>query len=268
MKNFRELTLKDKILAAIGLALSVVIVVFVIYTVVVVVDGLTPDTVAEETDDTVYEVNFDGEVTINEVDYEVALRGSDGTFTVSANKITGVTDGTYTFTEGQGWTFSFDDSSSTVVRTQYDEDAKVHSFIYHLDLGSRGEGNLVLSCADDSFSVDGEAWADIPSFSGTAGFFYGAVSTDCYCACDADGNFTIYSDSSAAAQITSITGTYEYTDGAYVFTSEDGDVYTTSVNDEGLHEFTVSAYCPSLATYGDSIAYTDLVLTQVVLTVD
>ena len=50
--------------------------------------------------------------------------------------------------------------------------------------------------------------------------------------------------------------------------SEDGTVYTSSVNADGLHEISLKVYCPQLAGYGDAIAYTDLVLTQVVLTVD
>ena len=116
--------------------------------------------------------------------------------------------------------------------------------------------------------MQGEPWADIPSFGGTAAWFGGAVSADCSCSCDADGNFSIFSSPTAAAAITAISGTYEYKDGVYVLTAEDGTVYSSSVNADGLHEISLKVYCPQLAGYGDAIAYTDLVLTQVVLTVD
>ncbi len=265
----KTLSLKNKILAALALAICVVIVFFAIYTIVVIAEGLKPaETPVLGGDDAVHDVSFEGEITLLEVDYDVKLYGDDGTFSVDAGRIEGIAGGTYTFTEGQGWTFSFSDAGNTVVRTQFDDATKTFSFVYHLDMGSRGAGNLRFSYTDEDFVVQGEPWADIPSFGGTAAWFGGAVSADCSCSCDADGNFSIFSSPTAAAAITAISGTYEYKDGVYVLTAEDGTVYTSSVNADGLHEISLKVYCPQLAGYGDAIAYTDLVLTQVVLTVD
>lgn len=264
----KSLSLKNKIMAALAIALCAVIVGFLIYTAVVIVNGVKPKAPAVIGDDTVYDVNFGGNISLLGVDYEVALQGNDGEFTVNAGRISDVTGGTYTFTEGQGWTFSFADASNTVVRSQFDDASKTFSFVYHLDLGSRGAGNLRFSFTDEDFTVDGEPWVDIPSFGGTAVWFGGAVSAGCSCSCDAEGNFTIFSEPTAAAAITSITGTYEFTGGVYVLTAADGTVYTSTVNADGLHEIALKVFCPQLAAYGDAIAYTDLVLTQIVLTVD
>ena len=264
----KSLSLKNKIMAALAIALCAVIVGFLIYTAVVIVNGVKPKAPAVIGDDTVYDVNFGGNISLLGVDYDVELQGNDGEFTVNAGRISGVTGGTYTFTEGQGWTFSFADASNTVVRSQFDDASKTFSFVYHLDLGSRGAGNLRFSFTDEDFAVDGEPWADIPSFGGTAAFFGGAVMTDCSISCDAEGNFSIFSVPTASAAVTTINGTYEFTGGAYVFTAEDGTVYTSTVNADGLHELSVQVYCPQLASYGDAVARVPVVMTQIVLTVD
>lgn len=262
----KSLSVKNKVMAGIALALCAVIVGFIIYTAVVIVNGLKPAAPPSlGGDDTVYDVSFSGEISLLGVDYDVELRGNDGEFTVNAGRIENVTGGTYVFTEGQGWTFTFADASSTVVRSQFDDESKTFSFVYHLDMGSRGAGNLRFSFTDEDFAVEGEPWADIPSFSGTAAWFGGIVTAEISCSCDANGNFRIFEASGA---ITEIVGTYELTDGVYVFTAEDGTVYTSAVNGDGLHEMTVSVYRPALASYGDAVARVPVVMTQIVLTVD
>lgn len=261
----KSLSLKNKIMAALAIALCAVIVGFLIYTAVVIVNGVKPKAPAVIGDDTVYDVNFGGNISLLGIDYEVALQGNDGEFTVNAGRISDVTGGTYTFTEGQGWTFSFADASNTVVRSQFDDASKTFSFVYHLDLGSRGAGNLRFSFTDEDFAVDGEPWADIPSFGGTAAWFGGVVTAEISCSCDADGNFRIFE---AAGAITEISGTYALEGDSYVFTAADGTVYTATVNADGLYEMTVSVYRPALASYGDAVARVPVVMTQIVLTVD
>lgn len=262
----KSLSLKNKIMAALAIALCAVIVGFLIYTAVVIVNGVKPKAPAVIGDDgTEYDVNFSGGISLLGVDYDVELQGNDGEFTVNAGRISDVTGGTYTFTEGQGWTFSFADASNTVVRSQFDDASKTFSFVYHLDLGSRGAGNLRFSFTDEDFTVDGEPWADIPSFGGTAAWFGGVVTEEISCSCDADGNFRIFEASGA---ITEIVGTYELTGGVYVFTAADGTVYTSAVNADDLHEMTVSVYRPALASCGDAVARVPVVMTQIVLTVD
>ncbi len=141
-----------------------------------------------------YDFSFTGEITLNEIYYEVVMEGKDNAFTVDAGNISSVTKGNYTFTEGKGYTFTFNDSAGTIVRTQYDASSQTFSFIYTLDLGTaRGSGNLLLSYTDTSFVHEGELWADIPSFSGTAAWFGGVLTGTVNIVCDADNGFTTVS---------------------------------------------------------------------------
>lgn len=255
----KSLSLKNKILAGIALALVAVILVFLVYTIVVVAIGQRP--VSNELEgggtDVQHDLVFTGEITLLDVDYEVRLNGDDGAFSVDANTIEGVTTGTYTFTEGQGYTFTFADASGTIVRTQYDASSKTFSFIYHLDMGSRGNGNLRLSSEDEDFVLQGEPWADIPSFQGV-----GFAGITVVISCDAENNFRIFATSASPAPVTEITGTYEFKDGAYVLTTADGTVYSSVVNEDGLHEFVdIPIYVPAMSNY---MTFT---LTQVILTV-
>ena len=257
MKN---LSLKNKILLGIASALALVILAFLIWTIVAVAVGMAPPkdivTAGE------YDFTFDGKITLNEVEYDVSLNGKDDKFSVSANKLSSVVNGTYEFTEGQGYTFTFNDANGTIVRTQYDTVSKSFGFIYHLDLGARGAGNLKLTLKDENFQVVGEPWQDILSFSGTATVF-GSLRFVCGCSCAPDGTFNIFlSDGPAAIQ--PISGTYEFVDGKYIFTAEDGSVYTAEKNADGLYEFEVGIVIPALP----GGAPQPCVFTQVVLTVD
>lgn len=256
MKN---LSLKNKILSVIAAALVLVILIFAIWSIVAYAVGSRPDKFEYGEDDTVYEFTFTGGITLLDVDYEVKLNGSDGNFSLDANTIKGVTSGTYTYTEGQGWTFTFNDAGGTIVRSQFDAETKAHSFIYHLDLGSRGAGNLRLSYEDEDFVRQGEPWADIPSFSGV-----GMAGITVVVSCDTDNNFRIFATPASPAPVTEISGTYEYKDGHYVLTATDGTVYTSTVNEEsGLQEFKdMMIYIPALS------APMPFTLTQVILTVD
>lgn len=254
----KSLSLKNKIMAVLAIALCAVIVGFLIYTAVVIVNGVKPKAPVTGGDDTVYDVNFGGNISLLGVDYEVALQGNDGEFTVNAGRISDVTGGTYTFTEGQGYTFTFSDSSGTIVRSQYDADTKSFSFIYHLDMGSRGAGNLLLSCTDEDFVQQGEPWADIPSFQGV-----GFAGITVVVSCDAENNFRIFATAASPAPVTEVTGSYEFKDGAYVLTTSEGAVYTSVLNADGLHEFVdVPIYVPAIST---SMNFT---FTQIVLTLD
>lgn len=263
LSSLKSLSLRDKILAALAAALSLVIVAFLIYSFVALGIGLAPAKSAEPVDDTAYEFVFDGKITIYEEEYDVRLKGKDNKFTVDANKIKNVTGGTYTFTEGQGWTFSFDDANGTVVRTQYDKTAKTFGFVYALDMGSRGAGNLRLSYAVESFAAAAVPWNDVPSFAGTAGWFGGTLTAKTVLTCDAEDNFKIFCP---GGEINVITGKYKSEGGNYVFTCEDGTVYTAVKNAAGLYAVTVDVYRPALAAYGAAEATVEL--TQVVLTVD
>lgn len=258
-------TLKDKILASIACLLGVVIIGFLIYSGVVLVKAFAPE--KPEVDNTEYEFTFTGHITLYDEEYDVSLKGKDEEFSVDANKIKGVTGGSYTFTQGQGWTFSFDDSSNTVVRSMYNKDDKTFSFIYTLDLGSRGKGNLRFSYTVDSFDAAAEKWGDIPSFGGTAAWFGGVLKAQILISCDADNNFNVVSTDLSVGEIDAISGTYAYEGGKYIFTLTDGSVITSETDEEtGLQCVTMTIHRPSLDAYGAGYAPTKL--TQVVLTVD
>lgn len=256
----KSLSLKNKILTGIALALAAVILIFLVYTIVVVALGQRPasDELEGGSTEVPHDLVFSGEITLLDVDYDVRLNGDDGAFSLDANTIEGVATGTYTFTEGQGYTFTFADASGTIVRTQYDANSKAFSFIYHLDMGSRGNGNLRLSYTDEDFVQQGEPWADIPSFQGV-----GFAGITVVISCDAENNFRIFATAASPAPVTEITGTYEFKDGAYVLTAADGTVYTSVVNADGLYEFVdMPIYVPAMSNY------MNFTLTQVVLTVD
>ena len=263
--SLKTMSLKDKILAASACAICLVIVAFVIYSIVTLALAFAPPHTDGPVDEGAYEFVFVGNITVYGEEYEVKLKGNDEKFTVDANKIKGVTGGTYKFTAGQGWTFTFDDAGGTVVRTQYDKAAKTFGFVYALDLGSRGAGNIKLTYAVDSFDAAAEAWQDIPSFKGTAEWFGGVVTAPTVISCDAEQNFRVFG---TGGEIDEIRGTYVFENDTYVFTDTDDKAYT-AVKDEatGLYTVIIEVYRPTLASYGP-VAYTSVVFTQVVLTAD
>lgn len=211
-----------------------------------------------------YDIVFSGNINLLGEDYDVTLMGKDGSFTVDAGTIQNVVEGSYTFTEGQGWTFVFADTLTTNVRSQYDANAGQHSFVYTLNLGSRGEGNLQLICKDKQFVPASQPWDDIPAFSGTGAWFGGVVTAPIVCSCNADGQFTIFG---TGGEINVICGSYTQSGNDYTFTTESGEVYHSVVDAEsGLPSITVSIHRPELEVY--HAADTEVVLTRTVLTVD
>lgn len=235
------------------------------YSAVVMVKAFSPE--ISEVDNTEYEFTFMGHITLYDEEYDVQLKGKDEKFSVDANKIKDVTGGSYIFTQGQGWTFSFEDSSNTVVRSIYDKDNKTFSFIYTLDLGSRGKGNLRFSYTVDSFDAAAETWSDIPSFGGTAAWFGGVLKAQMLIACDANNNFNVVSTDLTAGEYDAISGTYAYEGGKYLFTLTDGSVIASETDEEtGLQFVAMTIHRSTLDAYG--AGYASVKLMQVVLTVD
>lgn len=259
-----SLTLKQKICSGVACALGATIVGFGVASGVTMYNAFKP-AVIEQEDMSKYELVFSGKINLLDTDYDIVLKGKDQKFSVDANTIHGVMDGTYTYTEGQGWTFTFDDAAGTIVRSMYDKTSGAFSFIYSLDMGSRGAGNIRLSYEKKDFNAAAECWADIPSFAGTAVFF--GIQAPVTALCDADGNFKIFGTGTVVT-LDEIVGTYEYKNDSYIFTAEDGTVYTTEKDENGLHTFTYKAHTPQLDAYGPYVSNCNTVLTQVVLTVD
>lgn len=258
MKN---LSLKNKILAVIAVLLCIVIIGAVVHLITTI---QTANKAAAGEDLSSYDVVFTGNINIYDEEYDIVLKGKNGQFNVDAGNLKNVMDGKYTFTDGQGWTFVFNDSLGTNVRSQYDQAEKVHRFIYSLNLGSRGTGNVLLANEDKSFKAAETSWQDIPAFTGNAAWFGGVLNATTICACDADGNFKIFC---TGGEIDVIKGSYELSGDNYVFTAENGTVYTTEIApDSGLPSFTVAVHRPSLEAYG--AADTEAILTLQVLSVE
>jgi hypothetical protein len=211
------------------------------------------------------EFEFKGNITLNDIAYDVVMPGKDQAFTLNAGNLKSVYKGTYSFAKGQGYTMTFADANSTCVRTQFDTASKTFSFIYTLDLGTaRGSGNLKLSYVDTSFALVGDPWNDIPSFAGNAAWFGGALKANMKIACDADNGYKVVSGE--INDFTPIQGTYAYANGVYVFNRDDGTSVSSVKNAaSGLQEVTMTVHRPGLEAYGAADAPT--VFTQVILTV-
>lgn len=261
MKN---LTIKRKVLSILGAVLTVVLVAALIQMLTVIRSAGNSSLAAQE-DLSAYDVVFTGNVTLLDEPYDVVLKGKDGSFTVDANQLKNIMDGTYTFTEGQGYTFVFRDSFGTNVRSQYDRDGKEHGFLYTLDMGSRGAGTLRLSRPDPGFAASATPWNDLPAFAGTPVWFGGVLSASAVCSCDAEGNFQIFC---TGGEINVISGTYAVEGNTYTLTAEDGRVVTSTIDEEtGLPSFTMVVHRPALEAYG-AAADAETKFTLTVLTVD
>ncbi|MDR1532322.1 MAG: hypothetical protein LBS62_09085 [Clostridiales bacterium] len=167
-----------------------------------------------------YAFSFTGNITINDIFYDVVLNGEEGgTFELLAGNIP-PTRGTYEFTAGKGYLFKFEDSKENEMITEYDPAAKYFSFVYPLDLGPRGKGNVNLGCKDETFTPDNEGWTfELPVFTGQAVFGNGILTVNLELQCKSDGTFVVHNDSSYAQQID---GTYTCANDIYSFTvSED-----------------------------------------------
>ena len=137
----KKLSLRNRILSVIALLLCIVIIGATVH-LITTVTSANKSSAGEDLSD--FDVVFSGKINLLEEDYDILLKGKGGAFTVDANNMKGIMDGTYTFTDGQGWTFVFNDNLGFNVRSQYNQTEKAHQFIYPLDLGSRGSGNILL----------------------------------------------------------------------------------------------------------------------------
>ena len=191
------------------------------------------------------DVVFSGKINLLEEDYDILLKGKGGAFTVDANNMKGIMDGTYTFTDGQGWTFVFNDNLGFNVRSQYNQTEKAHQFIYPLDLGSRGSGNILLVKEDKSFKAPQEPWVEIPTFTGTADL--GVIAAEMRLICKADDSFDFFS-TNFGQYIPALNGTYEFVDGTYLFHVE-GEDYTAEQK-EGLYAVSLPVSLPVMGVTG------------------
>ncbi len=239
MKN---LSFTSKILSLVAAILCLVIIGTGVHMAAAIRNGTSDSTLKDAGD---YDVVFTGSINLNDEDYDIVLKGKDGSFTVDANNMKNVIDGNYVFTDGQGWTLLFNDALGMNIRTHYDSADKAHKFIYALDLGSRGAGNLELSKEDKSFSPASDSWNDIPTFTGTADL--GVIAAEMRLICKADGSFHFFS-TNFGQYIPSLEGTYAEKEGKYVFTIGEEEIET--VLQDGLLTATLPVSLPVMGVTG------------------
>lgn len=238
----KKLSLRNRILSVIALLLCIVIIGATVH-LITTVTSANKRSAGEDLSD--FDVVFSGKINLLEEDYDILLKGKGGAFTVDANNMKGIMDGTYTFTDGQGWTFVFNDNLGFNVRSQYNQTEKAHQFIYPLDLGSRGSGNILLVKEDKSFKAPQEPWVEIPTFTGTADL--GVIAAEMRLICKADDSFDFFS-TNFGQYIPALNGTYEFVDGTYLFHVE-GEDYTAEQK-EGLYAVSLPVSLPVMGVTG------------------
>ena len=125
------------------------------------------------------------------------------------------------------------------------ESEKAHQFIYPLDLGSRGAGNILLTSEDKSFKAADEPWDDIPTFTGTADL--NVITAEMRLICKADNSFDFFS-TNFGQYIPALNGTYDCTDGKYVFHIE-GAEYAAELKD-GMYSVSMPVSLPVMGVTG------------------
>lgn len=234
-------SLKSILLGAVAALLGIAIVVTGIHLGMTIANGLAAVKGSNEE----YELYFTADAVIQDEDYHIVLRGNNGEFCVDANNMKDILGGTYASTEGQGWTFFFADSLGSNIRSHFDQNTKQHSFLYPLDMGSRGSGVIQLKASDTAFQQKSPEWKDIPTFSGSVNL--GVITADMRLICKADGTFSCFS-SNFGQYIPEITGTYEFSGDDLTFTAE-GETYAASLTD-GLYVVTVPISLPVMGVSG------------------
>ena len=237
-----KMTLKNKILSVIAILLCLVIIGALVQMISTIANA---NKSSSDEDLSGFDVVFNGKTNILGEDYDIVLKGKDGSFSVDANNMKNIMDGTYSFTEGQGWTFVFDDNLGLNVRSHYKESEKTHQFIYPLDLGSRGAGNILLTSEDKSFKAADEPRDDIPTFTGTADL--NVITAEMRLICKADNSFDFFS-TNFGQYIPALNGTYDCTDGKYVFHIE-GAEYTAELKD-GMYSVSMPVSLPVMGVTG------------------
>ena len=238
----KKLSLKNKILTICAILLCAVILASLIHMIVTINNGTKT---GSGEDLSSFDVVFSGTTHILDEDYDVVLKGKEGAFTLDANNLKGVMDGTYSFTDGQGWTFIFNDSLGLNVRSHYNNDKKQHELIYALDLGSRGAGNIQLVSEAKKFAAADSPWADIPTFTGLANL--GVITAEMRLICKADNTFDFFS-TNFGQYIPALTGTYVFADSTYTFNVGDEE-YVAELND-GLYSVSLPVSLPVMGVSG------------------
>lgn len=198
-------------------------------------DEPTPDPDPEQPVEE-YDHVFTGKVTLDKV-YDVTLKTIKGKneFILEVAEGIKTVKGTYTFADGVGYEFIFNDANKTVVNSTYNETKKAHEITYTIKAGDKGEGDVVLSLADENFTptVEGGKLGFIKNAIFTGALAFGENSYPFSISFKADKTFLL--DFETEAINLDKEGTYTFENNTFAITF-----------DGATHK---STYNPSTSTY-------------------
>lgn len=156
-------------------------------------------------------------------DVEVSLEVEDGKNVcyLSVNGISSI-DGTWTLTEGWGYSFTFNDAMETEVRAGYYTEEGKHSFDYYLNVGNNKAAIITLSYAEAGYVLAADyelpaVEAELLVFNGVLSMY--GMTENLILECLPGGNFAFTTNSVLNA---SYTGTFTCENGVYTFSFADG----------------------------------------------
>lgn len=170
-------------------------------------------------------VKFVGSTEIDGTNYdvEVSLEVEDGANIcyLSVNGVSSI-DGTWTLTDGWGYSFTFNDAMETEVRAGYYTEEGKHSFDYYLNVGNNKAAIITLSYVEAGYVLAADyelpvVEAELLVFNGVLSMY--GMTENLILECLPGGNFAFTTNSVLNA---SYTGTYTAEDGVYTFSFADG----------------------------------------------
>lgn len=198
-----------------------------------------------------YKYAFKGVLTLDKT-FNVELNcNEDGTFKLVVKENSKTIDGTYTFTDGYGFKFKFNDTTNTEVSSTYNKETKEHVVAYELKMGDDGKGVVELKLHDDKF-VPVKVDTKKAIFKNSANFKGGltympegetnimkAKVFNSVIKVEADGTCALSFD--AASEIAEVKGTYKFENNTFVFKFGDKEYKTTYDLGKGAYSFIYKA---------------------------
>ncbi len=186
---------------------------------------------------------FTGKGTINEVDYDFAIKGveADNEFYIEVlNTEFEHIFGEWKFTTGKGYILTFDDAYWTEKKVKYNEENKQFYFSYDVNLGSAyGKTRVKFTGSANDFEYDGIGWGFEP-------FEFSVVGADVFGMTTLDASLTCYEDLSFKTTGSCPLIAVPERKGTYVF-DKDTNVYTFIFTDQS--DPVVSTYEESTNSY-------------------
>ncbi len=194
-----------------------------------------------------YVFSLSGSGTIGEKNYTFHLNGveADNEFFIeTVGEDMEYLWGEWKFTEGKGYTLTFDDAYWTTKNVKFDEVTNEFYFTYEMNLGSAiGKTKVAFRGSAGDFKYDGEGWGFEPfEFSATGVDVFGMTTVDIILTCFEDLTFSCVGSCPLIA-VPSRSGTYSY--------NQETNEYTFLFSDSS--DPVVSTYEKSTNTYSLSV---------------